>query len=93
MSTDARLHLIILHEDELKTAARLIDRCVAIHAGGDKKDDEQFEAAAKAFTACRVALHGVKDDSTLMLLNVSQIKQGKLSHARARKREKEADND
>lgn len=60
----------LLWEDELRTAAKALDRFFTLHAehGSDESHAEMISALIAALHACAIALEGAEDDDCTLLL-------------------------
>ena len=68
MSHTANITLCILWEDELRTAAKLLAEMNA------SSEDDFPQKARNALTACVVALHGLTDERTAVMLSTSELR-------------------
>lgn len=70
MSDTATLKLCVLHETELRAAAKLLLNAVQL-----EDDAERFgKAIQDALNACIVALHGAeRDDHVLVVVNATEL--------------------
>jgi len=70
MTAAASVKLVVLYEDEVRTAAKAIDHVRELLADEAVSDDAKYEAWTTAMRACMVALSGAEDtDATLVLAN------------------------
>ena len=68
MADKVKFKLVVLWEDELRFAARLLRQVL------DTPEDGRAEAMIEAYRACQVALWGIDDDCVLAMLGNSEIK-------------------
>ena len=68
MSSRADMTLCILWEDELRTAARLLEVAQTC------PDEDASKAMAAAYGACLVALHGLADEKTAVMVSAPAIR-------------------
>ena len=73
MASTAKLNLCILWEDELRQAAKLLAKALAIYH--NVPENEYALAAAEAYAACAAALHGLTDDHSVAMLTSGHLKQ------------------
>ena len=73
MSGAAKLGLVVLFEDELRKAAKMLEELYT-----EKDGNLRVQQAARAITACRAALYHLgKDPGTaLVLLSSRDVRQG-----------------
>lgn len=68
MASEAKLEVVILWDNEIREAARLL------HAWHDSPDkDSRPDLMADAFNACLVALWGVREGTGLVMLGSRDI--------------------
>jgi len=68
VSSKAEMTLCILWEDELRTAARLLDVAQTC------PDEDASKAMAAAYGACLVALNGLTDEKTAVMVSAPAIR-------------------
>ena len=60
------INLVIIFDDELRKAGRLLD--IAYNLAPGLPHEEKSKAIADALMACRVALYNVRDDDSMLTL-------------------------
>ena len=75
MSGTTNMHLVILWDDELRLAGRLVRKALALIADEDASQDEKASALNAAVSACSVALFDVTDkpETVLALLRKDAV--------------------
>ncbi len=77
MTTTAKIPMLILHEEEVRKAARLITAARALLDAspddGQPLGKETAKAIFAAFDACAIALHGADEENVILMLSASQL--------------------
>ena len=79
----AKYNLLILFEDEIRAAAKLLAQAHKMYADDPGNEDANNRAMIDAICACAVALQGADDDSASILLT------NKPAHKKAMRRDAE----
>lgn len=75
MSAKAEYKLIVLFDDEIRKAARLLDEFEAANKAGD--DDRAAHLVAEALHACLIALAGAgKEDNCILVMSTKPNERG-----------------
>lgn len=74
MTTEATMKMVVLYEDEVRTAAKAIDHVREMLTDESVSTDAKDEAWMTAMRACMVALAGAEDtEATLVLANKGDL--------------------
>lgn len=74
MPAEAKMKVVVLYEDEVRTAAKAMDQVRELLADETASDDAKDEAWTTAMRACMVALAGAEDTAaTLVLANKGDL--------------------
>lgn len=65
MAAKASYRLIVLFDAEIRTAAKLLAKSIAMQ---DREDSEAGLALAEALHACRIALAGAEEDDSAIIV-------------------------
>ena len=76
MGAEATMKMVVLYEDEVRTAAKAMDqlREELANDSADTSEETRYEAWTTAIRACMVALAGAEDtEATLVLANKGDL--------------------